>query len=86
MSLREELTVRAAGWLALIAGLSGGGVIAAACASSPAPADVAMRTYEGEQAACVAAYATRAEIDACRATVRALWGLPARDAGVEAGR
>lgn len=57
-----------------------------ACASSVTQQDVAKRTYEGEQAACVAAYATRAEIDSCRATVRQLWGLPARDAGADGGQ
>jgi hypothetical protein len=43
-------------------------------ASTPSAATVAMRTYEGEQAACVAVYSTRAEIDACRSTVRRIWG------------
>lgn len=82
MRMRERVYC-SAGWLALIAGLSGGGVIAAACAGGATQQNVAMRTYEGEQAACVAAYATRAEIDACRATVRRLWGLEPRDAGGE---
>lgn len=48
------------------------------CAGSgPSQAEVAKRTFEGEQAACVAVYDTRAEIDACRATVHRLWGQTA---------
>lgn len=74
---------RALDWSALAAVVA---LLVVACASSVTQQDVAKRTYEGEQAACVAAYSTRAEIDACRATVRQLWGLPARDAGAEAGR
>ncbi len=60
------------------------GLFLAACGGSSAltQAEVAKRTYEGEQAACVAVYGTAPEIDACRATVRRLWGQPARgDAG-----
>jgi len=40
--------------------------------------------YRGEQAACVAAYATRAEIDACRERVREEWGVAPRQPGQDA--
>ncbi len=59
------------------------GLVLAACGGSSTltQAEVAKRTYEGEQAACVAVYGTAPEIDACRATVRRLWGQPARPLG-----
>jgi hypothetical protein len=56
------------------------GLVFVGCGASQSPsqADVARRTYEAEQAACVVTYESAPEIDACRATVRRLWGQPAR--------
>lgn len=50
------------------------------CSGAPSvsQSETAKRTYEAEQAACVVTYPTAPEIDACRATVRRLWGQPAR--------
>lgn len=71
----REAVMRLVGYLAFAVGVAAGLAMIDACAGSgPSQAEVAMRTYEGEQAACVAVYDTRTEIDTCRATVRRLWG------------
>jgi hypothetical protein len=50
-----------------------------ACASSPTPAARAAVSSEGEeQAACVARFNTKAEIDACRNEVRTNHGRAPR--------
>lgn len=47
---------------------------------------VARTTYEAEQSDCVDQYNTRAEIDACRASVRQRWGkMPIPSVPLDAG-
>jgi hypothetical protein len=47
--------------------------------------DVAEATYLGQQLECVDKFATRKQIDACRADVRRKWGITetTRDGGAE---
>jgi len=63
--------------LAAISAISGGWCIACGAAGALTSTD-ARRTYEAEDAACVAVYDSALTIDACRATVRRLWGQPPR--------
>ena len=54
-------------------------MLAACGGAAPTPAQSAdVDAYRDEQAACVAKYSTKPEIDACRAKVRADHGRPVR--------
>ena len=56
------------------------------CASTAQQEAIARDRYKKEQLDCVKQYDTRAEIDACRAHVRAEWGITetvSKDAGAD---
>ena len=58
-----------------------GTVLTLGCAAALGP-EAAGASYASQQLACVDTYADRHNIDACRAKVRAEWGI---DAGPEGG-
>lgn len=60
------------------------GCLIGAC-SAQAKQEAAKDAYLAQQMDCVKQYDTKAEIDACRASVREAWGL-APDAGKDAGK